>query len=173
MTRDGCLQRDSLAHGSQKVPAKDGIGCSRLSPSCPLPWSPGIHKSSAGITAWCWTADRPAGPRGTRRTARTTRPRAGQRRTAGRQATRPLPGHACVNGLTARLRGQERAAGVHGHAGARARVVAWATAGAVTWRTRRGGTRRSVRWARVTPRLPANPSARPRLTAVGRRRGCA
>ena len=52
MTRDGCLQQDSLAHCIQKVPAKDGNGCSRPSPRCPLPWSPRIHKLAAGITAY-------------------------------------------------------------------------------------------------------------------------
>jgi DDE superfamily endonuclease len=39
-----------LAHCIQKVPAKDGNSCSRPSPRCPLPGSPGIHKSAAGIT---------------------------------------------------------------------------------------------------------------------------
>ena len=42
-------------------------------------------------------------------------PRAGHRRTAWRQANRQRPGPACVNGLTARLRGPDRDEGVQGH----------------------------------------------------------
>jgi len=40
----------SVAHRLQKVPVTDGNSCPRPSPGCPLPWSPGIHKSAAGIT---------------------------------------------------------------------------------------------------------------------------
>jgi len=117
-----------------------------------------------------WTADRPGGPRGKRRTARKTRQRAGQRITAWLQANRPLPGHAFFNGLKARLRGQDRSSGVHGNSGARSRVVAWATACAFKWLNRRGGTRRSCSWARFTQILDAIPIERPRLTEVRRRR---
>lgn len=116
------------------------------------------------------TEARPGGPRVTRRPARTPWPRAGQRLKAWMQAHRHLPGHAFCTGLKARLRGHARDDGGHGHAGARARVLAWATAGACTWRHRRGGTRRCVRGARVTQILDAIPIARPRLTAGRRRR---
>src|SRR6266446_2592412 len=51
MTQDGCLHEDSVAHRLQKVPVTDGNGCPGPSPGCPLPWSPEIHKSAAGITA--------------------------------------------------------------------------------------------------------------------------
>ena len=91
MTRDGCLQQDSLAHCIQKVPAKDGNGCSRSSPSCPLPWSPGIHKSAAGITVWHAESEGPTriAVTGTSRSTRTAVGRLPSRRSR-RSGTRSV-----------------------------------------------------------------------------------
>jgi hypothetical protein len=137
-------------------------------------WHPGLSRRCTVVGgAWFWNADRPGGPRVTRRPARQNQPRAGPRLQAWRPATRPRPGHACCHGRTARRRGHARDAGVQGHAGARARVCDGALHWACTWRHRRGGTRQRVSGARVAPIWAANPNARPRLTAVRRRRVCA
>jgi hypothetical protein len=117
-----------------------------------------------------WKEDRQGVPRVKRRTARKKLQSACKRIKEWIQANRHLPGQAFFNGLNARLRGHYRDDGVHGNSGALSRFFAWATAGAFKWLNRRGGKRRSFRWARFTQILDAIHIERPRITEVRRRR---
>ena len=182
------ISRDADAGGGACRFRREADGCDQVLPKrlakFTLEVSPAktrllrCRRVHPGMTRRCtclgvefvWTADRPGGPRVTRRTARKTRPRAGKRITAGIQATRHLPGHAFFNGLKARLRGHDRDSGVHGNSSALSRFVDWAMKGAVKWRHRRGGKRRSCSWGRFTQRLAANHLERPRMSEERRRR---
>ena len=82
----------------EKVSAKDGNGWSTPSPSCPLPWSHRIHKSSAGITAvyrhfkrYCATVPWGMHPRGYGGTGRSPNPTPGGGSCALPSARRPPP----------------------------------------------------------------------------------
>jgi hypothetical protein len=119
---------------------------------------------------FCCTEGRQGVPRVKRRTARKKLPSACKRIKEWIQANRHLPGNAFFKGLNARLRGHERYYGVHGTSNALSRFFDWAMTGAFTWLHRRGGKRKSFRWARFTQRLDAVPIERPRITEPSRRR---
>ena len=135
---------------------------------------PGMTRRCTCVGVACfWTEARQGVPRGTRRTARTTWPRACHRRKDWIQANRPVPGQAFFSGLKARWRGHSSDDGGHGNSHALHRVLDWAMQCALTWLKRRGGTRRRFSWQRVTQRRDAVPIERPRLTERSRRSGSA
>jgi hypothetical protein len=135
---------------------------------------PGMQRRFPLVGGACfWKADRQGVPRVTRRPARKKLQRACRRSKEGMQAHRHVPGTACFQGRTARLRGQYRDDGVHGNAHALSRFLEWATQCACKGRNRRGGKRRRVSWARCPQRLDAVNRERPRRTEGRRRRGYA
>ena len=164
---------------SQALPRRGGQVTRAVAPEKPRLRR--VRRLPPGMTRRCpvwgcacfWPEDRQGVPRVTRHTARQTWPRAWSRSTAGMPAQRQGSGHACCNGLKARVRGHARDAGSHGHSTALARVCEWAMTWACNGRKRRGGKRRRGRGPRCTPLLDAVPRARPRMTEGRQRRGCA
>jgi group II intron reverse transcriptase/maturase len=119
---------------------------------------------------WFWTPDRHGVPRVRRRTARTKLQAACHRLTEGIKPHRHLPGREFFQRLKARLRGHDNDDGVRGNARALNRCVRRAMDWTDKGLNRRGGKRRSDTWEECTRVLDRVKRARPRITAVPRRR---